>query len=113
MKHLAAYLLLTLGGNTEPSANDIKEVLASVGIEADEDRLAHLLTELQGRDFDELITEGTAKLATVGGPSANATGHGPGDSDTKAEPGDESPDENSLGESEEDEDEDFGLGLFG
>ncbi|KAI7052257.1 hypothetical protein KC327_g19318, partial [Hortaea werneckii] len=36
MKHMAAYLLLGLGGNTSPSANDIKEVLASVGVEAEQ-----------------------------------------------------------------------------
>lgn len=54
MKHLAAYLLLTLGGNSEPSAEDIKEVLASVGIDADEGRLDQLLNELRGRDINEV-----------------------------------------------------------
>ena len=54
MKHLAAYLLLGLGGNTNPSAKDIKEVLDSVGIEADEDRLDKLLEELNGKDINEV-----------------------------------------------------------
>jgi large subunit ribosomal protein LP2 len=54
MKHLAAYLLLGLGGNTSPSANDIKEVLSAVGIEADEERLESLLTELKGKDISEV-----------------------------------------------------------
>jgi large subunit ribosomal protein LP2 len=54
MKHLAAYLLLGLGGNTSPSANDIKSVLESVGIEADDDRLEKLLSELDGKDINEV-----------------------------------------------------------
>lgn len=54
MKHLAAYLLLTLGGNSSPSASDIKGVLESVGIEADDDRLSTLLSELKGKDIQEV-----------------------------------------------------------
>ena len=54
MKHLAAYLLLTLGGNTSPSAEDIKGVLGAVGIEADEERLESLLGELEGKDINEV-----------------------------------------------------------
>ncbi|KAG5981845.1 60s acidic ribosomal protein P2, partial [Claviceps lovelessii] len=53
MKHLAAYLLLGLGGNTSPSAEDIKTVLSSVGIEADEERLTKLISELEGKDIAE------------------------------------------------------------
>jgi large subunit ribosomal protein LP2 len=52
MKHLAAYLLLQLGGNSSPSAEDIKTVLSSVGIEADEDRLSTLISELEGKDIN-------------------------------------------------------------
>lgn len=52
MKHLAAYLLLGLAGNTSPSAADVKSVLASVGIDADSDRLEKLLSELHGKDIN-------------------------------------------------------------
>ena len=52
MKHLAAYLLLGLGGNTSPSASDIKGVLEAVGIEADDERLESLLSELEGKDIN-------------------------------------------------------------
>ena len=55
MKHLAAYLLLTLGGNTSPSAEDVKGVLASVGIDADEERLDTLIAELKGKDLQQVI----------------------------------------------------------
>ena len=54
MKHLAAYLLLTIGGNTSPSAKDVKTVLESVGIEADDERLKTLISELKGKDLNEV-----------------------------------------------------------
>lgn len=54
MKHLAAYLLLGLGGNTSPSAKDVKDVLSSVGIEADDERLDKLIGELKGKDLQEV-----------------------------------------------------------
>jgi large subunit ribosomal protein LP2 len=54
MKHLAAYLLLGLGGNSSPSADDIKGVLESVGIDADDERLDKLLEELKDKDINEV-----------------------------------------------------------
>ena len=54
MKHLAAYLLLGLGGNTSPSADDVTSVLESVGIEADSERLDKLIEELKGKDLQEV-----------------------------------------------------------
>ena len=55
MKHLAAYLLLSLGGNNSPSAKDIKKLLDSVGIEADDERLDKLISELDGKDLQEVL----------------------------------------------------------
>ena len=52
MRHIAAYLLLQIGGNASPSAKDVKNVLAAVGIEADEDRLEKLISELEGKDVN-------------------------------------------------------------
>ncbi|KAI9790187.1 MAG: 60S acidic ribosomal protein P2 [Peltula sp. TS41687] len=110
MKHLAAYLLLGLGGNTSPSADDIKEVLDSVGIEADDDRLEKLLSELKGKDIQELINEGMQKLASV--PSGGAGGAAPaaGGAATGGAAEEEKPPEPE--ENEESEDEDMGFGLF-
>lgn len=56
MKHLAAYLLLALAGNSSPSAEDVKAVLSSVGIDADEERLNKLIAELEGKDLQEVST---------------------------------------------------------
>ena len=54
MKHVAAFLLLGLAGNKSPSATDVKNVLDSVGIEADDERLDKLIEELEGKDISEV-----------------------------------------------------------
>lgn len=54
MKHLAAYLLLQTGGNASPSASDIKELLSTVGIDAEEEKLTKLISELEGKDINEV-----------------------------------------------------------
>jgi len=53
MKHLAAYLLLSLGGKS-PSQKDVKKLLSSVGIDADDERLSKLFSELEGKDVNEV-----------------------------------------------------------
>ncbi|KAI1364557.1 ribosomal protein 60S [Xylaria arbuscula] len=110
MKHLAAYLLLGLAGNSSPSASDIKKVLDSVGIEADSDRLDTLLSELEGKDVNELIAEGSSKLASVpsggagGAPAAGgAAAGGAAAAEEKAE---------EKEEEKEESDDDMGFGLF-
>lgn len=52
MRHIAAYLLLQMGGNASPSADDVKKVLGAVGIEADEERLDKLISELADKDIN-------------------------------------------------------------
>lgn len=52
MRHIAAYLLLQIGGNASPSAGDVKKVLDAAGIEADSDRLDKLISELEGKDVN-------------------------------------------------------------
>ncbi|EFR02056.1 hypothetical protein MGYG_05059 [Nannizzia gypsea CBS 118893] len=112
MKHLAAYLLLGLAGNSSPSASDISAVLSSVGIDADNERVEKLLAELDGKDIQELVAEGATKLASVpsggagGGAAAPAAGAAAGGD--AAAPAEEAKKE----EPEEDSDEDMGFGLF-
>ncbi|RYO82613.1 hypothetical protein DL764_009584 [Monosporascus ibericus] len=111
MKHLAAYLLLGLGGNTSPSASDIKGVLESVGIEADNERLEKLISELEGKDINELISEGSSKLASV--PSGGAGGAAAGGAAAGGGGAAEAPKEEEKKEEEaEESDEDMGFGLF-
>ncbi|KAK7420119.1 60S acidic ribosomal protein P2 [Neonectria punicea] len=109
MKHLAAYLLLGLGGNTSPSAADVKAVLESVGIEADDDRLETLISELKGKDISELIAAGSEKLASV--PSGGGGGGGGAAGGAAAGGAAEAEEEKAESEKEE-SDEDMGFGLF-
>ncbi|KAL1979688.1 hypothetical protein VTN96DRAFT_5369 [Rasamsonia emersonii] len=111
MKHLAAYLLLGLAGNTSPSADDIKGVLGSVGIDADEERLEKLISELEGKDIQELIAEGTTKLASVpaGGAAAAPAAAGGAAAGGAAPAAEEKKEEKKE---EEESDEDMGFGLF-
>nr|VWO94599.1 Zinc finger transcription factor 1 [Ganoderma boninense] len=110
MRHLAAYLLLQIGGNASPSAADIKKVLGAVGIEADEDRLEKLISELDGKDVSALIAEGSAKLASVpsGGAVAASSAPAAGGAAAAAEEAKEEKKE----EEKEESDDDMGFGLF-
>uniref|UniRef100_A0A8C2JLI0 Large ribosomal subunit protein P2 n=2 Tax=Cyprinus carpio TaxID=7962 RepID=A0A8C2JLI0_CYPCA len=62
MRYVAAYLLAVLGGNSNPSAKDIKNILGSVGIEADDERLNKVISELNGKDINEVMNAGKAAL---------------------------------------------------
>nr|POF26332.1 60s acidic ribosomal protein p2 [Quercus suber] len=112
MKHLAAYLLLGLAGNTSPSAEDISSVLESVGIEADQDRLTSLLSELEGKDINELISEGSQKLASVPSGGAGGAAAASGGAAAGGAAAEEAAPEAAKEEEKEESDEDMGFGLF-
>lgn len=61
MKYLAAYLLLVIGGNATPSAADVSAVITAAGGESDAERVGALITELEGKDINELIAAGKYK----------------------------------------------------
>jgi len=113
MRHLAAYLLLQIGGNASPSAEDIKKLLGTVGIEADDERLEKLIAELEGKDVNELIAEGSSKLASVpsGGSAAAASSGGAGGAAAAAAPAEAAVVEEKKEEKEE-SDDGMGFGLF-
>ncbi|KAI9168443.1 60S acidic ribosomal protein P2 [Blastocladiella emersonii ATCC 22665] len=107
MKAIAAYLLAVLGGNAAPTASDITAILASVGIDADE-QVEKVIAELSGKNIEEIIAEGQTKLASVpaGGAAvaaagAPAAGGAAAPAAAEAEP-----------EPESEEDDDMGFGLF-
>ena len=105
MKYIAAYLLLVTGGNTSPSAADIKSVLESVSIEFEDDKIEKLLAEVKGKSVEELIASGKEKLSSVptGAPAAGAASSG-----AAAEAAAEDP----VEEEKEESDDDMGFGLF-
>lgn len=56
MRYVAAYLLATLGGNKSPSASDIEAILETVGIDVDKERLDKVISELSGKNINEVMT---------------------------------------------------------
>ena len=55
MRYVAAYLLANLGGNDSPSAKDIKKILESVGVNVDDEKLNKVVSELDGKDINEVF----------------------------------------------------------
>ncbi|KAI9199700.1 60S acidic ribosomal protein P2 [Polychytrium aggregatum] len=114
MKYLSAYLLATLGGNATPSVEDITNILGSVGIEVETERVEALVAELNGKDINELIAEGSAKLASVPAGGAVAASSGAAPAAAAAPAGGAAPAKaaEKAPEPEEEEDDDMGFGLF-
>merc|ERR1711970_614404 len=111
MRYVAAYLLSSLGGNTAPSAKDIKKILESVGIEADDTRMEKVISELKGKNVDEVIATGYGKLASMpaGGAVAVASSAAAGSGGAAAPAAVEEKKEEKKKESEE-SDDDMGFG---
>ncbi|KAK7913228.1 hypothetical protein WMY93_013439 [Mugilogobius chulae] len=107
MRYIAAYLLASLGGNDSPGAKDIKKILESVGIEADDTRLDKVITELQGKNVNEVIASGYGKLASMpaGGAVAVASSAAPGAGGAAAPAAVEEKKEEKKEESEESDDD--------
>eukprot|EP00581_Thalassiosira_minuscula_P008561 CAMPEP_0183703430 /NCGR_PEP_ID=MMETSP0737-20130205/1176_1 /TAXON_ID=385413 /ORGANISM="Thalassiosira miniscula, Strain CCMP1093" /LENGTH=94 /DNA_ID=CAMNT_0025930181 /DNA_START=92 /DNA_END=376 /DNA_ORIENTATION=+ len=61
MQEVAALLLCKLGGKSG-SADEIKEVIAAAGGEPNEDQIAALVGDLDGKDVNELLAAGMGKL---------------------------------------------------
>jgi ribosomal protein L12E/L44/L45/RPP1/RPP2 len=70
MKYIAAYLLAQIGGCATPDAAKITSILESVGITVDSEAVNAILGKFEGKNVDELIAEGSSKLAVVGGGAA-------------------------------------------
>ncbi|XP_077151112.1 uncharacterized protein LOC143815614 [Ranitomeya variabilis] len=111
MRYVAAYLLATLGGNSSPSAKDLKKILSSVGIDADDERVNKVVSQLGGKNLNDLINSGLSKLCSV--PSGGAVAAAPASAAPAAggAAASEKKEEEKKEESEE-SDEDMGFGLF-
>lgn len=103
---MAAYLLLNAAGNSAPSAENVKTVLESVGIEVEEDKVSSLVSSLEGKSVEELVAEGNEKLSAV--PAAS----GSGAPAAGAAAGGEAAEEDAPEEAAEESDDDMGFGLF-
>merc|ERR1712113_491975 len=92
----------------EVNAANITKVLGSVGVEVDKTNLDIVLKNIDGKSLDELMAEGSAKLASVGGGAGAAAAAPAAAADAGAAPAKEEKKE----EPEEEEDDDMGFGLF-
>ncbi len=74
MRYVAAYLLAVLGGNASPDLATIEKILSSVGVETDKTKAEKVISELTGKSIDDLLKQGSSKLASVpsGGGAAAA-----------------------------------------
>merc|ERR1712198_4354 len=109
MRHVCAYLLAAMGGNAASAAN-IKAILASVGVEADDKQLDIVIQKFAGKNIEKLIAEGSVLLGAMGGGGGASMGAaadgGAADAPKAAE---EKPAEK---EESEESDDDMGFGLF-
>ncbi|AEE77918.1 acidic ribosomal protein P2-like [Arabidopsis thaliana] len=110
MKVAAAFLLAVLGGNANPSADNIKDIIGAVGADVDGESIELLLKEVSGKDIAELIASGREKLASVpsgGGVAVSAApSSGGGGAAAPAEK------KEAKKEEKEESDDDMGFSLF-
>lgn len=108
MRYVAAYMLAILGGNKAPSEEDIKGILSSVNVEYNPEQSKKVVSELSGKNLEELIQQGSEKLATI--PSGGGGAAAPAAAAPAAAAAEEKKEEKK--EEEEEEDEDMGFSLF-
>ena len=76
MRYAAAYVLAILAGNSNPNASTISKILGSVGIDCDNIKAQKIVNACQGKDIEQLIVEGTKKLASLPTDGGAATANG-------------------------------------
>ncbi|CAH8267406.1 unnamed protein product [Arabidopsis lyrata] len=110
MKVAAAFLLAVLGGNANPCAENIKDIIGAVGADVDGESIELLLKEVSGKDIAELIASGREKLASVpsggGGAVSAALSSGGGGAPAAVEK------KEAKKEEKEESDDDMGFSLF-
>ena len=70
MKHIAAFALLVLGGNENPTAADVEKLLKAAGVTPDSEKIEKMIASFEGKKFHEMVEGGLAKMATMGGAAA-------------------------------------------
>lgn len=113
MRYLASYLLAVLGGKDNPTSSDVEKILNSVGIEVDSEKLKIVVSQLKGKNIEDLIAQGREKLSSMpvgGGAVAVAA---PGAAAPAAPAKEEAKEEKKAAKEESDQsDDDMGFGLF-
>ena len=72
MKHIAAFALLVLGGNENPTAADVEKLQKAAGVTPDSEKIVKMIASFEGKKFNEMVEGGLAKMAAMGsaGPAA-------------------------------------------
>ncbi|CAP35773.1 Protein CBG18296 [Caenorhabditis briggsae] len=109
MRYISAYLLAVLGGNANPQADDIKNILSAVGVDANAESVNLVVSGFKGKNIEELIAAGSAKLATISGGVGAASSAAPAVGGA-APAADSKPAKKE--EPKEESDDDMGFGLF-
>merc|ERR1712027_107568 len=107
MKYVAAYLLAAQSGSA-PSKDQVTKILESIGADIEADKLDKVFAELDGKNVEDVISEGMGLLASV--PSGGAAPAGGAAAAGDAAPAAEEKKESSE---EEESDSDMGFDLFG
>merc|ERR1711944_108024 len=107
MKYVAAYLLAAQSGSA-PSKDAVTKILESIGADIESDKLDKVFAELDGKNVEDVISEGMSLLASVpsGGAAPAAGAAAAGDAAPAAE-------EKKEESEEEESDSDMGFDLFG
>merc|ERR1711874_159740 len=107
MKYVAAYLLAAQSGSA-PSKDAVTKILESIGADIESDKLDKVFAELDGKNVEDVISEGMSLLASVpsGGAAPAAGAAAGGDAAPAAE-------EKKESSEEEESDSDMGFDLFG
>lgn len=82
MKYVAAYILLSLGGKSSVSEQDLTNYLKSINSEVNAEQVKAVVAALQGQSLAELSTKGLSKISAMSfggsGPApASTTGAAP------------------------------------
>ena len=109
MRYVAAALLTALGGQ-DINKKNLKNLLDVVGIECDDEKVTLVVEQLKGKSIEELLAEGSTKLASMPAGGAPAGGAAPAAAGGAAAP--EAAKEEKKEEPEEESDDDMGFGLF-
>ena len=109
MKDLAAYLLLKVGGNDAPSADEVLALMSKAGVEGDSAMVKRIVENVEGKDISELIASCSDRIFVGGGGGG---GGGSGSGDAAAAAGDAAP---AAKEKPKEEEIDFsgGVNMFG
>merc|ERR1711944_351926 len=103
-RYVAAALLTALGGQ-DINKKNLKNLLDVVGIECDDEKVNLVVEQLKGKSIEELLAEGSTKLASMPAGGAPAGGAAPAAAPEAAK-------EEKKEEPEEESDDDMGFGLF-